>query len=146
MKRIALLLIIICGLTIDSKAQQDGIGIGLILGYPATGISAKVFTGSHAFDAAAAWSLNNEGGYFLAWADYLVHNYSISSSLPWYLGVGGFVGFGRTAGIGARVPLGITYLFDGPFDIFVEIAHALEILPTLDLNINSGIGFRYYIR
>jgi hypothetical protein len=146
MKRFILTIVCVVALTLPSFAQQDGLGIGLVFGYPSTGISAKVFTGSNAFDAAATWSLDDENGYLLAWADYLAHNYSLSSSLPWFVGIGGFIGLGNTLGIGARVPVGITYLFDGPFDIFVEIAPRLEVLPDLDFGIGGGFGFRYYIR
>jgi hypothetical protein len=146
MKKITLLIVLVAALGFGAKAQQDGLGIGLIFGYPSTGVSLKSFTGDNAFDAAAAWSFSDEGGYFLAWTDYLVHNYMFGSSLPWYVGVGGFIGFGSTTGIGGRVPIGITYLFDGPFDIFVEVAPTLEVIPDLDMRVTGGFGFRYYIR
>lgn len=142
MQRIIFILLI--GLSLSSKAQQDGLGVGIIVGEP-TGLSLKTFVGDNAFAAAAAWSVTND--YFYTHLDYLQHNYTFGSELPWYIGIGGAVGFGKEkATLTARLPIGISYLFEAPFDIFAEVVPGLELLPSTEFVIMGGGGFRFYIQ
>lgn len=54
-------------------AKNKGFGLGIIIG-EATRVSAKVFSGKNAFDAAAACYLTNNGKFHVH-SDYLFHNF-----------------------------------------------------------------------
>ncbi len=123
--------------------------LGFILGEP-TGISAKLwFNRNTALDGAVSWSLRDtKGNDLYLHADYLWHNYGLindsSGQLPVYYGIGGRVVLSNDAKLGARVPLGISWLFNGaPLDLFIEIAAILDIIPDIDFDINGGIGLRF---
>jgi hypothetical protein len=146
MKRI----IIIALLTFTSlaiSAQDSGIGVGIIIGEP-TGFSAKSWLSSNdALDAGVAWSMSN--GWFHLHADYLRHAFELipveKGKLPLYFGIGARIGFGPDVQIGARVPLGINYLFDDvPLDIFLEVAPGMLITPDTKFDMGGGIGVRYW--
>ena len=129
-------------------AQDSGLGLGLIFGEP-TGLSAKMWTSERtAIDAAVAWSFSTPG-WFHVHADFLIHNYDIitvsTGKLPLYYGVGAYTAFSSEFGLGARVPLGLAYQFEGaPVDIFAEVAPGLAVLPALKFYIGGGIGARYF--
>lgn len=129
-------------------AQDSGLGLGLIFGEP-TGLSAKMWTSEKtALDAAVAWSFAG-AGWLHVHADFLIHNYDLISvskgALPVYFGLGAFVSFASDLGLGARVPFGLAYQFDGaPVDVFAEIVPGLSLLPGIDFYIGGGIGVRYF--
>lgn len=131
-------------------AQQEGFGIGIILGEP-TGLSAKKFVSSStAFDAAAAWSFRHEAALHLH-ADYLFHNYSLiaveQGRLPLYYGIGGRIKLADDPLVGVRIPVGLSYEFaDAPVDIFLELVPLLDLVPETDFDFNGAIGVRFYIR
>jgi len=130
------------------QSQNKGFGLGIIVGEP-TGVSFKYWTGSNsAFDGAIAWSFIN-GGALHIHADYILHSFNLirieSGKLPFYYGIGGRIKFLDDAGIGVRVPVGLTYIFDDtPIDIFLEIVPILDLTPKTDFKINAAIGGRYY--
>ena len=137
------------------SAQNKGFGIGIILGEP-TGVSVKTFTGTNAFDAAAAWSFADKGGLHLH-ADYLFHNYSLikvqSGKLPLYYGFGARLRFrdkdrySDDLVLGARFPIGLSYEFTGlSADLFFELVPILNVVPKTDFDLNGALGFRYYIQ
>jgi hypothetical protein len=146
MKR--LVIIALLGLfSLTISAQDTGIGAGVIIGEP-TGFSFKTWVSSHdAVDAGISWSLSY--GWFHIHADYLRHVFDLipvdKGQLPLYFGIGAKVGFGGDVFIGARVPVGLDYMFDGvPLDIFLEIVPGLAILPDTKLDMGGGIGIRYW--
>lgn len=148
MKKAIIISALFLGITSGLFAQHDGLGVGIILGEP-TGLSIKTWTGSKtAIDAAAAWSLR-DGGYIHLHADALIHNFSIDvdeGQLPLYFGLGGRVLLADDPAIGVRVPLGAAYHFDSaPFDLFIEIAPILDLIPATDFGVNGAIGLRYYL-
>lgn len=129
-------------------AQDSGFGLGVIFGEP-TGLSAKMWTSEKtAIDAAVAWSFVGSG-WLHVHADFLIHNYELidvnQGALPVYFGVGGFVSFSSDLGLGARVPFGLAYQFEGaPVDIFAEVVPGLSLLPEIRFYIGGGIGVRYF--
>jgi hypothetical protein len=152
---------LLIGLISASAFGQDQLGIGLIGGEP-TGLSVKYWLDEeHAVDAAAAWSFWDGDGFQLH-ADYLWHNFDLLGSvaacdmLPVYCGVGARLKFwddngkrddDRHTAFGIRVPVGISYLFDGaPFDIFAEIVPILDVAPDIELNLNIAVGLRFYVK
>ena len=134
--------------SIQIHAQDSGTGLGIIVGEP-TGLSLKMWTGSNsAFDAAAAWSFSGDGQLHLH-ADYLRHSFDIfdvnKGKLPLYYGLGAKVVLKNETVIGARVPVGLAYIFeDSPLDIFFEVVPGLDLTPSTDFAINGGVGIRYY--
>jgi len=133
--------------TMILSAQDSGVGVGVIVGEP-TGISAKSWISSHdAVDAGVAWSISH--GWFHIHADYLRHTFDLipvdQGQLPLYFGIGAQIGFGKDVSIGARVPIGLNYLFDGtPLDVFIEIVPMLAIIPDTKFDMGGGIGVRYW--
>ncbi len=131
-------------------AQAKGFGLGIVLGAP-TGISMKSWV-SHtgAVDGAVGWGFEN-GGYIHLHADYLVHNFKIvdvnQGQLPLYFGIGAKLVFANEPQFGARIPLGINYIFgDAPLDIFAEIVPELDLIPDTKFDLEGGIGIRYWFR
>lgn len=122
--------------------------LGAILGEP-TGISAKYwFSPATAFDAAVSWSLRDEHEDMYIHGDFLWHNFSIIGSasdlVPIYYGIGGRVILADDPRLGARVPVGISWLLGGaPLDLFVEVAGILDIVPDTDFDVNGGLGIRF---
>jgi len=132
----------------EAPAQDKGFGIGLILGEP-TGFSAKGWIDSRsAIDAGLAWSFLHETTFHVH-VDYLLHTIDLTkrSNMPVYYGIGGRIKAGGVGGdrIGIRIVGGLVYFVPGsPVDIFGEIAPVLDFAPSTDLQINGGIGARYY--
>lgn len=127
-------------------AQDHGFGLGIILGEP-TGVSAKLWTSKdNAFNFAAAWSFKGDGNLLLQ-ADYVWHFFIPVSSgkLPFYIGIGGRVVLADDPLFGARIPIGLDYLFaSAPIDVFVEIVPILDFVPETDFSVNGGLGVRYW--
>lgn len=158
MKRIffAVCLIMAAGAT---AAREGESGIGLTLGDP-TGVSGKYWLGEEtAVDAAAAWSLDDDR--FNLHADYLLHSFDRTKQeqTPWafHYGIGARVRFPEDnngkgnddddATIGVRVPLGLdVYPSRLPLEFFLEIAPVMDLAPETDLDIEFGIGARFYFR
>lgn len=146
MKKI-LLIAILGVLAIGIKAQDSGLGAGIIIGEP-TGLSAKVwFSDIDALDAGLAWSISHN--WIHLHADYLRHSFDLipveEGQLPLYYGVGARIGLGTSIFVGARLPVGLDYFFEGlPLDIFIEIVPGLALLPDTRFDIGGGIGIRYW--
>ena len=140
----AAVLIILFSLT---PAQCRTFGIGIIAGEP-TGISAKWWLDkTMALDFAAAWSFVGEGSIHIH-SDYLWHNFDIfkikAGELAVYYGAGIYLQMRRESALGARIPVGLEYLFENsPVDIFLEIVPILELVPATVLGLNGGIGIRF---
>lgn len=157
MKKLLSVLILSIFLSISfgslAQAQNGGkdLGIGFMVGEP-TGLSVKSWTGGgNAFDIGLAWSLGRYDAVNIH-ADYLWHNYDVfsevdSGTLPLYYGIGGRVVFAENdAVIGARLPVGINYLFDdAPIGLFLEVAPIFNIAPSTDFDVDGGVGVRFYL-
>ena len=153
-------LVVLVGFSVTANAQRSGTGVGVILGEP-TGISLKHWMSPNtAIDGAAAWSLEGADE-FQFHADYLFHNFSalqqdLKGQGSVYYGVGGLVRFKEDNGkgddnddteVGIRFPIGIDYfLKQWPADIFMEIAPILDLLPGTEIDLNAGVGIRYYFQ
>jgi hypothetical protein len=139
--------ILLIGFSLNLSAQDSGFGLGIIIGEP-TGVSLKTWVSQkHAVDAGMAWSLTND--WFHIHADYLIHNFNLidvsQGQLPFYFGFGAKMGIGSKFSFGARVPVGLAYLFeDAPLDVFVEIVPVLQLINEIRFEMNGGIGLRYW--
>ena len=135
-------------ISFSAFAQNNKVGLGIIIGEP-TGVSLKYWTSSTtAFDAALAWSFVDEGAFHIH-ADYIIHNFNLirisDGKLPFYYGIGGRIKTANKSQIGVRVPLGLAYMFNtAPIDIFLEIVPILDLAPKTDFKINAALGARYF--
>ena len=126
-----LFILLLAIISLNLSAQDSGFGLGIIIGEP-TGVSLKTWVSQkHAVDAGIAWSLTND--WFHIHADYLIHNFELidvsQGALPFYFGFGAKLGIGNNFSLGARVPVGLAYLFeDAPLDVFVEVVPALQLI------------------
>jgi hypothetical protein len=147
-KSILLFLLSLIFLPTALKAQDSGIGLGIILGEP-TGISLKGWVGSReAFDVAVAWSFEGEGAIHVH-ADYLFHNFRLfhveKGDLVFYYGIGGRVKTVNKTQVGIRIPLGLSYLFEkDPLEIFFELGPIMNLTPKTLFRMTTGVGIRYY--
>jgi hypothetical protein len=138
---------ILLAFSFNMSAQDSGFGLGIIIGEP-TGVSLKTWVSQkHAVDAGIAWSLTND--WFHIHADYLIHHFELidvsQGELPFYFGFGAKLGIGNKFSLGARVPVGLAYLFeDAPLDVFVELVPALQLINQIQFQMNGGIGIRYW--
>ena len=151
MNRLAILLSVA---TISAVApyriEAHEFGVGAVVGDP-TAISAKAWTGrGTAFDFALAWSRDNDHR-FNFHMDYLFHDYgafeNTEGRFPLYYGIGGRVVDANDPRVGVRIPVGVNYLFGrSPFDTFFEIAPVLDVTPETEMDIEAGIGARFYFK
>jgi hypothetical protein len=149
-----------------ARAEGGNFGLGLIIGSP-TGVSLKYYISKgHAIDAAVGLTTIGNDGLHIH-ADYLWHPWVLASEgsfdLAAYLGLGGRVldhdrGRGRDDDfhLGVRGPVGLVFDFlksGVPLDVFVEVALVLDFVindddgddhDNVDLDLNAGIGARYY--
>jgi hypothetical protein len=133
------------------NARTGQLGLGLILGAP-TGISAKYWLdNTHAVDAALGL-----GGPSIH-ADYLWHRWDgvpqpepQSGRLAIYWGLGARVedeDKKKDIELAIRAVGGITYDFSRyPADLFLEVVPALVLSPDSDLEVDVGLGVRYYFK
>ncbi|HXX62800.1 MAG TPA: hypothetical protein VEO56_03300 [Bacteroidota bacterium] len=132
----------------SSRAQDRGLGLGVIFGEP-TGISGKYWLSSrNAVDGGLAWSFRRSG-YLHLHGDYLWHFTQVfpeADRLVLYAGPGGRIGFAGTQSVvGIRMVGGATYFLPKvPMDVFIEIAPVLDLLPETSGSLNGGIGIRYF--
>lgn len=146
MRKLLFILFMACA-SFQAFAQDNGFGLGIIVGEP-TGLSAKVWTTEHtALDAAMAWSFAGNG-FLRLHSDLLIHRYLISvekGRLPVYFGLGAKLGFSSNLEFGVRFPLGIAYQFESaPFEAFLEVVPVFSLIPETAVHMDGGLGFRYY--
>ncbi len=149
MKKVKLVFLFILAASSLSLSKPKTFGIGLMVGEP-TGISLKYWMGpQYALAGGLAWSL---GGYLHVHGDFLLHNRSLlrdlnikEGSFVLHYGIGARVKAEKRTVVGVRVPLGVNFIFKRvPFDIFFEIVPVVNLIPATTLDINGGIGFRFY--
>lgn len=146
---VALLFVSVSAVQAQPKGNEGDTGLGIIIGDP-TGVSFKAWVNSkHAFDLALAWTVERNDALHIH-GSYLYHNNDFFNPnrgrMPLYYGIGGRVKANndRTS-VGVRIPFGFEYLFQGaPLGLFLEIAPILDLTPSTELDINSGIGVRFY--
>jgi hypothetical protein len=149
MKKILLSLVLVVMLAPSAFAGGGDFGLGIIAGEP-TGLSTKLWlTSKTAVDGAVAWSFGDGEDALHIHSDYIIHNMRLfqveRGVLALHFGVGGRLKFADDPLLGIRVPVGVTYLYDGaPLDTFLEIVPILDLVDETDLNLNAAIGVRYF--
>ena len=130
-------------------AQQKGFGLGVVLGEP-TGISAKYWlTSGTALDFGLGYSFTSSNSLFDFYVDYVFHNSNMINSeenFVVYYGPGARLKIKEsTSRLGVRGVIGILWIPRGTnFDVFVEIAPILDIIPATKFDFAGGIGGRYF--
>ena len=126
-----------------SAQQRGGIGLGIMVGEP-TGISAISWVGGgNALDFVAAWAFREAGSFYLH-VDYQFHGF-VDNPMTLFGGLGGFILLQDNPALGARVPLGISFLFqEVPMDFFLEVAPGMALFPETGFFMGGGIGIRFY--
>jgi hypothetical protein len=131
-------------------ARAHEFGLGAVIGEP-TGINGKIWTGdATAVDFALAWELDNNDAFNIH-MDYLWHDYGVfnvtKGRLPLYYGIGGRMLDHFDTHVGMRGVIGLNYLFArSPVDIFFEVAPVLDFVPDTDMDLEAGVGMRFYFR
>jgi hypothetical protein len=150
MKRILAILSVLLSVTVHNTfAQDNGFGIGIMIGEP-TGISAKYWLNNvNAYDFGLAYSFLGKHSALSIHADYLYHDDIINSEyrFPLYYGFGGRLRFvnGEENAFGARGIIGIAFLNDNlPIDIFFEIVPVFNLFPKTSLDLDISLGIRYF--
>ena len=131
-------------------SQNKGIGAGVILGEP-TAISAKFWLGeNNALDAALGYSFDKGEKGISLHADFVYHLRLISDAelqFPLYYGFGlRFRAREKAKGnFGVRGVIGILWWnTTPPIDVFFELAPVFKLFPSTELDLDAGIGARYY--
>lgn len=128
--------------------RARSLGIGIIAGDP-TGLSGKYWLApDQAFDFAIAWAFGN---YLHLHATYLYHFSKVIPEPEWsvYTGIGGRLRFKRCgpgegcSSFGVRMSGGIEFSYP-PFEAFLEVAPIFELAPETALEIEGGIGARFF--
>lgn len=138
----------------SSSSTEDYVGklgAGIIIGEP-TGLSVKYFLNDTlAIDGAAGWSFDDHTEFYLH-SDLLLHKFDLinvsKGRLPVYIGAGVLARFRddeHDNEVGLRVPVGISYMFDGlPVDIFAELSPGIDLSPSTRIDFTGGVGIRYW--
>ena len=130
--------------------ERNRFGVGVIAGEP-TGITAKfMIDDKNAIDGGIGWELSGDNDFHI-YGDYLYHLYDLikvpHGELPLYFGGGiRFVDRDKKDDkFGLRFPVGVEYLFENvPLGAFFELAPVLNLSPDTDLDLEGGIGIRYF--
>ncbi len=147
MKRSAIFAVVFF-LTSSAVFAAKDLGLGIIIGEP-TGISFKYWTeNTRALDGGLAWSFSGNDRFHIH-GDYLFHSMSAfeidAMMFDVYYGAGLRILFDDDTKVGIRVPLGAAWASrKSPLDIFFEIVPIMDVMPDTRLDINAGIGVRYY--
>ncbi|MDD8019918.1 MAG: hypothetical protein PHU81_01860 [Acidobacteriota bacterium] len=143
---VILMLVFLSAGLLQAQVQQKRLGLGIILGEP-TGVIAKYWTGSRtAFDIAGSWSFSGENAFHLH-ADYLLHSFIKveAGKLAVYYGIGARLNLQDDARFGAKIPLGLSYMFENsPLEVFFEISPVMDLIPDTKLRLLGFVGVRYF--
>ena len=153
MKKIIFIFAVV-GLLGSSSAWAGNFGLGIVLGDP-TGISGKyMLSKGRAIDGAVAWDLAGESDFHLQ-STYLFHHFGAfhidNVPIDVYYGPGlRFINRDRRfeddeSSLAIRAPVGLRYFFQEPsIEVFAEVALALSVVPATEVDLDLGVGARYY--
>ncbi len=125
-------------------------GLGVEFGYPGNwGVVGNLWL--NYVDSLQPDVKFDNGGQTILQLDYLWHNYHLfhvaSGALPFYIGVGGDLSLTDPAAVGARVPIGLDYIFGHrtPLDIYAQVVPTLWFISnTSTFDLYGNVGIRVY--
>lgn len=134
--------------SLPAFSQKKGdFGAGAVLGDP-TSVTAKYWlSDTQALDAGLGYSNR-----FAVNADYLWHAWKIfpqpeKGKMPGYLGLGFLFRTFSTLEVGIRTMAGLAYWFpNDPIEIFAELGPVFRLSHGGGVDLNGGIGLRYYFQ
>jgi len=152
MKKIfPVVVLLILFFSINNYGQDNGLGIGVMIGEP-TGLSGKYWLNdTNALDFGLAYSFVRKHSAVSMHVDYVYHNFDVIQSkyrIPIYYGFGARIRLVNDDdnSLGARGVIGVAWLSDRvPFDVFLEIAPVFNLFPSTSLNLDAAIGARLYL-
>jgi len=123
-------------------------GIGVMGGDP-TGITLK-FNNFPVIEFGYDFGLYGQrAGSFDLNVDHWIINKPLGTNFHWFIGIGVSAqynsGYAYGFGVGARVPIGVQWFPASKIEIFAEVAPGLAVLPALGLDVDFGLGVRFYI-
>jgi hypothetical protein len=142
----------------EALAQEQGFGVGLVVGEP-TGLTGKMWLSREdALVGATAWSYDtpydksyNKNAVHYLHVDYIRHLRGKlkvqSGKMPLYFGAGvRMVSINNNDTIlGVRVPLGIVYIPESlPIDFFLEVVPIMNLVPETRLESDIAVGVRFF--
>ena len=145
MKKLFIILFLIFYMVLPNRPISAKGGIGLMVGQP-SGITVRfdrfpVFTVGYSFLYGNPW-INGS-------LDYWLINNPIEGQFRWYLGVGANAGIYLSSAdpfkIGARIPIGIQWIPADLIEVFLEAAPGARLFPTIDFDLQVGLGIRFMI-
>ncbi|MBF0432378.1 MAG: hypothetical protein HQK83_13920 [Fibrobacteria bacterium] len=139
----------------QTYSQPSHVQLGISLLGP-TGFCGKFWIdGDKAIDAAFSFSLGEHTNQLYFHSDFLMHEFFKfkveGGKLPLYWGLGARLQainnevFDDNFFFGARVPLGVSYIYGETFDVFFELGPYLNFIPAPSFAIDGAIGFRFHI-
>ena len=151
MKRTIAMMLVLMLAGATAQAQDEGFGVGVILGEP-TGLTIKSWFDEHsALDFATGWSFEGRTSFHIH-GSWLYHDFDLipveRGALPVYAGIGGRYKYrsGRGDRLGVRVPVGLAYHFeDVPLEAFAEVGPIVDVAPSTSVRLTGGIGLRWYL-
>ena len=150
MKKSFLVLIVFTASFLSNAfAQEKGFGLGVILGEP-TGFSAKYWTGeTTALDFGLGYSFTSDNSVFYLHTDYVFHNRDVIQSAEnfiVYYGPGARLKVRENdSRLGIRGVAGILWIpHNSSFDLLIEMAPILDIIPATKFDVAGGIGGRFF--
>ncbi|HEX7673778.1 MAG TPA: hypothetical protein VF412_06390 [Bdellovibrio sp.] len=137
---------------LGAEAAHADNALGVVIGDP-TGISGRFgLDNAHSLEGAFAYSFGHYEGTEIHGTYLWDHARSFKTTegpINMYYGLGArmiFINHGDHDGdiaLGARAPLGVLYNFNNPnIEVFAELALALDIVPSTDVDLDIGIGLR----
>ena len=149
MKKIILAaLLMLVAASSELAAQQAGqFGVGVIAGDP-LGLTAKYWLGeSQAIDGGVGF-----GDDYSFYADFLWHLWNLfpqpkQGKLGAYVGLGGLIkaDSDEDPSFGIRTLVGIDYWIQNhPIELFAELGPLFNVTPDTDVDLDGGVGVRFY--
>ena len=137
-------------LGLSNNAHAEAIGIGGFLGEP-TGLDIKLdLQRRSALDIVLGVTTFRDGHVSYGHLTYLYTlgvAHGQSARIPFRIGLGGAL-FGVTessTGLAARVPFEMAIRFRrSPLEIYGEVTFVLQLIDTVEPNVDGGIGLRVY--
>ncbi|MHC1692049.1 MAG: hypothetical protein AB9828_03355 [Sphaerochaetaceae bacterium] len=151
MKKALVVLLLVCCVVVPLSAakydKSNGIGLGVSLGYPVSGITAKYgmddlrLVGTLGYDYGASVALE-------AGVQYDLTEFAIED-IPFYVNIGGTVAVDIGAsyfGLALNIPVGVSYFLEEyPIELFLKIAPMISVIPAVGFHVGGAIGGLYYL-
>lgn len=147
MKKLIAALVLALAAVTPARADQAGkLGAGFVLGSP-FGVTAKYWTSDTvAFDGGLGY-----GNALVFYADVLWNDWKLipapraGDKVNFYLGAGPRVASDDGGQFGIRTIAGAGWWPSGkPIELFVELGPVFKLTPDNNVDLDGGIGFRYY--